>query len=94
MKKWLLEKRWRILLAGFLTVALPLVGLTIYVYLQVISQFRQIAVEETRTFFDLAVYHVEEKINDDISSRDDLCRETAGSRGIGERRQEDGPRIS
>ncbi|MFI5296318.1 MAG: ATP-binding protein [Thermodesulfovibrionales bacterium] len=68
MKQWLLEKRWRILLAGFLTVSLPLVGLTIYVYLQVISQFKQIAVEETRTFFDLAVYHVKEKIDDDISS--------------------------
>ncbi len=68
MKQWLLEKRWRILLAGFLTVAFPLVCLTIYVYLQVISQFKQIAVEENQAFFNLAVYHVEEKIDDDISS--------------------------
>jgi signal transduction histidine kinase len=68
LKKWLLEKRWRILLAGFLTVSLPLVGLTIYVYLQVISQFKQLGIEENRTFFDLAAYHLEEKINDDISA--------------------------
>lgn len=68
MKQWLLEKRWRILLAGFLTVGLPLVGITVYVYLQVISQFKQIGIEENQTFFDLAVYHVEEKIDDDISS--------------------------
>jgi signal transduction histidine kinase len=68
LKQWLLEKRWHILFAGFLTVALPLVCLTIYVYLQVISQFKQIAVEETQAFFNLAVYHVEEKINDDMSS--------------------------
>ncbi len=68
MKKWLLEKRWRILLAGFLTVALPLVGLTGYVYLQVIAEFERIGLDEIQTFFNLAVYHVEERINDDIAS--------------------------
>jgi len=68
LKKWLLEKRWRILLAGFLTVALPLVGITIYVYLQVISQFKQLGLEENRAFFNLAAYHLEEKINNDISA--------------------------
>jgi signal transduction histidine kinase len=68
LKKWLLEKRWRILLAGFLTVALPLVCLTIYVYLQVISQFKQLGLEENQAFFNLAAYHLEERINNDISA--------------------------
>ncbi len=68
MKQWLLQKRWRVLLAGFLTVALPLVGLTLYVYLQVIAEFEKIGLREIQTFFNLAVYHTEEKINDDISS--------------------------
>ena len=68
MKKWLLEKRWRILLAGFLTVALPLVGITIYVYLQVISQFKELGLEENQAFFNLAAYHLEERINNDISA--------------------------
>ncbi len=68
MKKWLLEKRWRILLAGFLTVALPLVGITIYVYLQVISQFKQLGLEENKAFFNLAAYHLEERIDNDITA--------------------------
>ncbi len=68
MKLWLLKKRWRVLLAGFLTAALPLVGLTLYVYLQVIEEFKKIGLQEIQTFFNLAVYHTEEKINDDISS--------------------------
>lgn len=68
MKQWLLQKRWRVLLAGFLTVALPLVGLTLYVYMQVLAEFEKIGLQEIQTFFNLAVYHTEEKINDDISS--------------------------
>jgi len=68
LKKWLLEKRWRIVLAGFLTVALPLVGITIFVYLQVISQFKELGLEENQAFFNLAAYHLEERINNDISA--------------------------
>ena len=68
MKDWLLESRSRMILAGFLTVAMPLVGLTMYIYAQVVAEFRKVILEENETFFNLAVSLLEEKINTDISN--------------------------
>ena len=68
MKDWLLESRSRMILAGFLTVAMPLVGLTMYIYAQVVAEFRKVILEENQTFFNLAVSLLEEKINTDISN--------------------------
>ena len=68
MRDWLLERRGRIIAAGILTVSLPLVGLTIYVHHQVRSEIENTVVEENRAFFNVAVYHVKEKIDSDISS--------------------------
>lgn len=68
LKDWLLESRLRIILAGFLTFAMPLVGLTMYVYSQVVAEVKKDILKENETFFNLAVSLLEEKINTDISN--------------------------
>ena len=68
LKDWLLEKRLRMILAGFLTVAVPLVGLTIYVYAQVVAEFKQTILEENEAFFTLAVNLLEGDITTDIAN--------------------------
>jgi signal transduction histidine kinase len=65
---WLLEKRSRIIAAGIIAVVGPLLGLSVYVYAHVTSEFARIVVAENETLLNLASYHVEEKINNEIAS--------------------------
>src|SRR6202142_1752544 len=68
MIAWLLEKRQRIVIAGILAVVSPLLALSLYIYLHVNSEFQHIVVSENKTLLDLTAYHVEEKINTEISN--------------------------
>ena len=68
MISWLLEKRPRIVIAGILTVVSPLLVLSLYIYLHVNSEFQHIVVSENKTLLDLTAYHLEEKINTEISN--------------------------
>jgi signal transduction histidine kinase len=66
--EWLLDKRRRIISVGILAVVGPLVGLSIYIYSQVTSEFRQIVLSENQTLVSLTAYHLEELINEDIKA--------------------------
>jgi signal transduction histidine kinase len=65
---WLLEKRSRIIIAGILAVVSPLLALSLYIYLQVNSEFQHIVISENETLLNLTAYHLEEKINTEISN--------------------------
>ena len=68
MIAWLLDKRPRIVIAGVLAVVSPLLALSLYICLHVNSEFQHIVVSENKTLLDLTAYHLEEKINTDISN--------------------------
>lgn len=68
MIAWLLEKRQRIVIAGILAIVSPLLALSLYIYLHVNSEFQRIIVSENKTLLDLTAYHLEEKINTEISN--------------------------
>ncbi len=65
---WLLEKRLRIVVAGVVAVVAPLMALSMYIYSQVTSEFQRIVLAENETLLNLTAYHLEEKINTDISN--------------------------
>ena len=65
---WLLEKRWRIVVSGILVVVAPLIALSMFIYSQVTSEFQHIVLAENETLLNLTAYHIEEKINTDISN--------------------------
>jgi signal transduction histidine kinase len=65
---WLLEKKWRLIATGILAVLTPLVGMSLYIYLQVTSEFAHVVNAEAETLLNLTEYHVEEKINSDIAN--------------------------
>jgi len=55
MKEWLMEKRWRIILAGILVVAVPLVGLAVFVKLEATSMLEErIMTDNSRLSFAAA----------------------------------------
>ena len=70
---WLLEKRSRIIIAGILAVVSPLLALSLYIYLQVNSEFQYIVISENKTLLNLTAYHLEEKINTEISNAKTLA---------------------
>jgi hypothetical protein len=65
---WLLKKKWRIVVSGILAVVAPLMSLSIFVYSQITSEFQRIVLTENETLLNLTAYHIEEKINNDISN--------------------------
>jgi len=65
---WLLEKRWRIIVSGILAFVTPLMALSMFIYSQVTSEFQRIVLVENETLLNLTAYHIEEKINTDISN--------------------------
>ena len=69
MKKWLLEKRWRIILTGTLIVALPILGLALFVYIEISSHLRDIIAEDNLHSALNVATHIEDTINDDIRNR-------------------------
>src|SRR5208337_1138307 len=40
MKRWLSEKKWRVIISGFFITALPIIGLTLFVYFELDNYIR------------------------------------------------------
>ncbi|MEW6602460.1 MAG: ATP-binding protein, partial [Nitrospirota bacterium] len=66
MKEWLLRKRWRIILAGILMVAVPLLSLAAFVKFSVTSALEGRIIKETEWFSKIAANQIEERLRSDI----------------------------
>lgn len=67
MKAWLLEKRWRVILAGILIVAIPLLGLALYVYLEVIDIIKGNARTNVLMYSSHAVHKIKAQLASHIA---------------------------
>jgi PAS domain S-box-containing protein len=66
MLNWLFEKRRRVILTGILIVTSPLLGLALFVYLNVTADMEKMAIERRVSFVDAAVHLLEERLEADI----------------------------
>ena len=66
MKNWILKKRWRIILAGILIVAIPLIGLAVLLDLHVTSALEERIIKETEWFSATAANHIDERLRSGI----------------------------
>ncbi|MEW6714647.1 MAG: ATP-binding protein [Nitrospirota bacterium] len=67
MKQWILQKRWRIIFTGILTVAVPLLGLAALVNFYVTAALEERVIKETEWFSAIAVSHIEERLRSGIN---------------------------
>lgn len=67
MIAWILERRWRTLLAGVLIVAVPFCGLALYIYFGISTELEQQSIARKKTFADIAAHHIEENIEHEIT---------------------------
>lgn len=66
MKKWLLEKRWRIILSGMVIVALPIIALSSFVYFVLIEHIKESVIEAEKNATIEIAGHIQSRIQDDI----------------------------
>lgn len=66
MKKWLFEKRWRIILSGMVIVALPIIALSSFVYFVLIGHVRETVIEAEKNTAIETAHHIRDRIQDDI----------------------------
>ena len=59
MKKWLLEKKWRVILTGILVVVIPLVGLALFVNFTVTAALEDRVINENRNYSFMAAHTLE-----------------------------------
>jgi signal transduction histidine kinase/CheY-like chemotaxis protein len=67
VKNWFFERKWRVVVAGLLTVAIPVAGLALYIYFNLRSEFTEIVTEENRAFVRLAAHRAEAGLDSDIA---------------------------
>lgn len=67
LKRWFLEKRWRIILSGILITAMPVLGLAFFVYFGVTDDLERMVIEENQMYANLCTRQIEEKLNSDIA---------------------------
>jgi len=67
LKEWLLRKKWRVVLAGILITAIPVVGLAVFVYFEVTDEVRHRVMEEEQVYANIGAHRIEERLNADIA---------------------------
>ena len=68
MKGWLLEKQWRVVLGGILLVAVPILGLALFVYFTMAQSLEALLVQTCRDNVADCVYAVTAKLDGDITT--------------------------
>lgn len=63
----LLTTRWRIILAGTLIVAAPLLGLALFVYVEVTQELERLAIEKRQAFASTAAHILDGRLRGEIS---------------------------
>lgn len=66
MKEWLLQKRWRIIFSGTLIVAAPILGLALFVYIEISGHLNDIINEENKRAALNIATHIENELQGDI----------------------------
>jgi signal transduction histidine kinase/CheY-like chemotaxis protein len=67
MRKWILEKKWRVIISGIFIMAVPVISLAFFVYFKVTSELEQRVTEESRMYAELIAHEIEERLNSDIA---------------------------
>ncbi|MBI5484335.1 MAG: hypothetical protein HY888_07735 [Deltaproteobacteria bacterium] len=67
MLNWLMTTRWRIILSGTLIVAAPLLGLALFVYVEVTRELERFSVEKRQSLAYTAAHVLNEKLRGEIS---------------------------
>ncbi|MEK6743296.1 MAG: ATP-binding protein [Nitrospirota bacterium] len=67
MKKWLLEKKRRAIVAGILVVAIPLISLAVFVHYSVTAALEERIIKETGWFAVIAARQIEERLRSTIT---------------------------
>src|SRR5664279_5263507 len=66
MKQWFLQKKWGIILSGLLITAIPIVGLTLFVYFQSANYIENIVITENQQSALVIADHIKEQIDNDV----------------------------
>ncbi|MBZ0156756.1 MAG: response regulator [Alphaproteobacteria bacterium] len=68
MKAWLLEKKWRTILAGVLAMAVPVLALALFVHFSVIGVLTQRVIEENTIYATLGAHGISKWLNSTIAA--------------------------
>ncbi len=67
MKKWILEKRWRVIIAGILISTVPVISLSLFIYFEVTGILENLLIKESEMSAIIGANHIEERLSNDIS---------------------------
>ncbi|MEK6673199.1 MAG: hypothetical protein AABY42_06950, partial [Nitrospirota bacterium] len=66
MKKWLFQKKWRIILSGIVIIALPIVLLSSFVYFVLIEHIRETVIGTEKSTAIEAAHNIQDSVQDGI----------------------------
>src|SRR5665647_2433353 len=67
MINWLLTNRWRIIFNGILVLALPILGLALFVYVNVTHELERLSSEKQQVLAYSAAHILEEKLRSEMA---------------------------
>ena len=66
MKQWFLHKKWGVIFSGLLITAIPIIGLTLFVYFQSSNYIENIVTTENQQSALVVADHIKEQIDNDV----------------------------
>ncbi len=66
MKKWSLQKKWRVILSGLIITAIPIIGLTVFIYFQSANYIENIVITENQQSALAVSDDIKEKIDNEV----------------------------
>ena len=66
MKQWFLHKKWGVIFSGLLITAIPIIGLTLFVYFQSSNYIENIVTTENQHSALVVADHIKEQIDNDV----------------------------
>ena len=66
MKKWSLQKKWRVILSGLIITAIPIIGLTVFIYFQSVNYIENIVITENQQSALAVSDDIKEKIDNEV----------------------------
>jgi len=66
MRKWSLQKKWRVILSGLIITAIPIIGLTVFIYFQSANYIEHIVITENQQSALAVSDDIKEKIDNEV----------------------------
>jgi hypothetical protein len=66
MKQWFLQKKWRVIVSGLIITAIPIIGLSLFIYYQLAGYIEDIAISENQQSVLVVSDHIKEKMDNDV----------------------------